>query len=462
VLSGIAIDANPAQHLDYLRNTLLSRPNLERVIHLANLDAAIGTPASKETLLNGLASDITIRAQASNLYLISYRNHDPVVARDVVQSLLTLFAERTSDNNRAEMDKTQRFLNEEIASYEQQLRAAEQRRAEFHQRYMNILPGAGSNVPRLEATRASVRDLAEQYQDAVSKRDALKSELVSVPQYLAVDSGAAIVIQNGRLPMTATEVRLDDAKKNLDTLRLRFTEQHPDVVAARNQVADLEAQVQKERAGGSGADPGKAYVRKSQVANPVFEQLKVRLVDAEGSVATTKRRLDDARANLAEVEKAALQTPEIDAKAQDLDRGYAIIKRNYEELLQRRQATLLGQAANTRADKITFRIVDPPQVAINPISPNQPLLFSAVLILGLGIGGGLTLLLAQIDRSFSSVSELLELGLPVLGAVAYISSESRRPAYIARAAGFGMTALVLLVVYGGLMAMSTGFYRAVI
>src|SRR5271169_5876959 len=39
VLSGIAIDANPAQHLDYLRNTLLSRPNLERVIHLANLDA---------------------------------------------------------------------------------------------------------------------------------------------------------------------------------------------------------------------------------------------------------------------------------------------------------------------------------------------------------------------------------------------------------------------------------------
>jgi len=101
-------------------------------------------------------------------------------------------------------------------------------------------------------------------------------------------------------------------------------------------------------------------------------------------------------------------------------------------------------------------------VCSSDLPAGQPLLFSAVLVLGLGLGGGLALLLAQIDRSFSSVSELLELGLPVLGAVAYIASESRRPAYIARAAGFGMTALVLLVVYGGLMAISTGFYRAVI
>ena len=165
---------------------------------------------------------------------------------------------------------------------------------------------------------------------------------------------------------------------------------------------------------------------------------------------------------LADVEKSALQTPEIDAKAQDLDRDYATVQRTYEELLQRREATLLAQAATTPADTITFRIVDPPQVAINPISPNQPLLFSAVLVLGLGLGGGLTLLLAQIDRSFSSVSQLLEIGLPVLGAVAYIATPTRRPALIARVAGFGTTALVLLAVYGGLMAISTGLYRAVI
>ena len=462
VLSGIAIDANPTQHLDFLRNTLLSRPNLERVVHLAGLAASIDTPASKEAVLGALANDVIIRAQASNLYLISYRNRDPVVARDVVRSLLDLFAERTTDNDRAEMDKTQKFLNEEISAYEQQLKAAEQRRAEFRQQYMDLLPGTGSNVPRLEAARATVRELSERYQDAVVKRDALKSELVSVPQYLTVDSGASVVIQNGRQTASANEVRLAEAMKNLDTLRLRFTEQHPDVVAARRQISDLEAEVEKERATASGRDPVRTFARKSQVANSVFEQVKVQLVDAEGTLAATKRRLDNARTNLAEIEKATLQTPQVEARAQDLDRDYAIIKHNHEQLLQRREATLLARAANLKADKITFRVVDPPQVALNPISPNQPLLFSGVLILGLGIGGGLSLLLAQVDRSFSSVSQLLELGLPVLGAVAHTALGNRRPIYIARAAGFGMTAMLLLAVYGGLMAISTGIYRGVI
>jgi len=206
----------------------------------------------------------------------------------------------------------------------------------------------------------------------------------------------------------------------------------------------------------------RTFARKSQVANSVFEQVKVQLVDAEGTLAATKRRLDNARTNLAEIEKATLQTPQVEARAQDLDRDYAIIKHNHEQLLQRREATLLARAANLKADKITFRVVDPPQVALNPISPNQPLLFSGVLILGLGIGGGLSLLLAQVDRSFSSVSQLLELGLPVLGAVAHTALGNRRPIYIARAAGFGMTAMLLLAVYGGLMAISTGIYRGVI
>lgn len=394
------------------------------------------------------------------MYLISYRNRDPVIAKNVVQSLLTLFAERSTDNNRTEMDKTQKFLNEEIAAYEQQLRAAEQRRAEFRQKYANLLPGTGSTVPRLEAARLAVRDAHEQYQDAVAKRDALKSEFAGVPQYLSVNSGTSIVIQNGR--MTPTEARLDEAKKSLDTLRLRFTDQHPDVIQTKRQIAELEAEVQKEQKAAPASEGPKAFAKKSQVTNPVYEQLKVRLVDAEGAVASTKRRADDARSDLAALEKANALVPEVETQAQDLDRNYAIIKRNHEELLQRREATLLAQSANQKADKITFRVVDPPQVPITPAAPNQPVLFSLVLLVGLAGGAGLALLLTQVDRSFASISQLRELGLPVLGAVAFIKSQTRRPALIARATGFGVTALFLLAVYGELMALSTGLYRAVI
>lgn len=461
LLSGIAIDVNPIQQLDYLRNTLLSRPNLEQVIHLAGLDDQATTQTQKDALLDTLARNVSISPQTSNLYVISFRSRDPAVAKNVVQSLLTLFAQRTSESNRSEMDNAQRFLTAEIAHYEGLLRSAEQRRAQFRQQYMLLLPGSGANVSHLEMLRDAVHQADQAFHDAVAKRDALKSELAGVPQYVSIDS-TQIVVTNGRAPMTATEARLDDARRQLDTLRLRYTDQHPDVLAMKRQIADLEAQVQEERSAKSPDGTPRGSPRKSQVTNPVYEQLKVRLADAEGTLAAAKRRLDDLATQLAELEKNANLVPEIEAKAQDLDRDYEVIKHNYEALLQRREAATLGQSADTKADKITFRIVDPPQVPITPSSPNRPLLFSMVLFLGFGAGAGLALLLTQLDRSFSSISHLRELGLPVLGAVAFVSSQGSRTQFLARGAAFAATALMLLALYSGLIVVSTGIYRVVV
>lgn len=461
LLSGIAIDVNPIQQLDYLRNTLLSRPNLEQVIHLAGLENEAETPTQKEALLNTLARDVSIRPQTANLYVISYRSRDPEVAKSVVQSLLTLFSQRTTESNRTEMDNAQRFLSAEIARYEGLLRAAEQRRAEFRQKYMNLLPGSGANVSHLEQLKQAVHEAEQIYSDAVAKRDALKSELAGVPQFVSVDS-QQIVVTNGRAPMTAAEARLDDARRQLDALRLRFTDQHPDVIAMKRQIAEIEATVELERSGKGPDGSSRGGPRKSQVANPVYEQLKLRLSDAESIVAASKRHLEDLQGQLAEISKSANMVPEIEARAEDLDRDYGVIKHNYEALLQRREAATLGQSADTKADKITFRIVDPPQAPITPSSPNRPLLFSMVLFLGLGAGGGLALLLTQLDRSFASASHLRELGLPVLGAVAYVASQGSRTGFLARGAAFAATALVLLALYGGLIMVSTGIYRMVV
>ena len=461
LLSGIAIDVNPIQQLDYLRNTLLSRPNLEQVIHLAGLDDKAITPAQKDALLDTLARDVAIKPQTSNLYVISFRSPDPVIAKNVVQSLLTLFSQRTSESNRSEMDNAQRFLSGAISRYEGLLRAAEERRAQFRQQNMYLLPGSGANVSHLEALRDAAHQADETYHDSVAKRDSLKTELAGVPQFISVDA-AQIVIANGRMPQTATEARLDDAQRQLDTLRLRFTDQHPDVVAMKAQISQLEAAVEQEKSSKSPDGSVRGSARKSQVANPVYEQLKLRLADAEGNLAATKRRIDDLRAQLVEIEKDANSVPQIEAKYEDLDRDYNVIKHNYEALLQRREAASLGQSADTKADKITFRIVDPPQVPITPSSPNRPLLFTMALLLGLGAGAGLALLLTQIDRSFSSASQLRELGLPVLGAVAFVTSQSSRTAYLARGIAFGAAALTLFAFYGGLIVVSTGIYRLVV
>ena len=461
LLKGLAADTDPGRHLDFMQRTLLSRPNLEQLIRLTDLDTAIRTPKEKEELLKRLASDITVAPITLNLLALSYRDGDPVMAKNMVQSLLTIFAEKMAGSSRAEMDSAQRFLDDEIASYRDQLRAAEKRRADLAEKYPDIVrsrtpdaAGGDDNGNRLEQAHALVAQLKLELADATSKRDAIQKELVSVPATLSVDHAPQVIVNGGHLP--PIEERLQDLRKNLDNLLLKYTEQHPDVTAARQAIAQVQAEATKSP-GGSGGQAGNA-ANKGQIANGAYDQIKVKLVDADAVVAAVQRRLDEAQAQQAKIEKIAQSAPGVLVQAEDLDRDYGVLKRNYTELVARRESTQIANAADTKTEKIQFRIVDPPQVPVVPSAPNRPLLVTYVL--GLGIAAGLVapLLVMQLDRSFATLGQLRNLGLPILGSVSKLSIGAAQRRGALQAIGVTASALVLVAVYGTLLMLSIGLH----
>src|SRR5580658_6004077 len=77
LLRGLAADTDPSRHLDFMQRTLLSRPNLEQLIRLTDLDTAIRTPGEKEALFKRLATDIEVKPVTLNLLSLSYRDADP-------------------------------------------------------------------------------------------------------------------------------------------------------------------------------------------------------------------------------------------------------------------------------------------------------------------------------------------------------------------------------------------------
>ena len=185
LLHGLAADTNPTRHLDFLQRTLLSRPNLDQLVRMTDLDTSATTPEQKDALYQQLAASVDIRPITQNLMTISYRDHDPQVAKNVVQSLLTIFAEKTAGSSRSEMDSAQRFLDEEIASYRDQLRAAEKRRADLARQYPDIVTDrdpdapadAGNTGSRLDQARAAVVKAKDDLADATTKRNSLSKQL---------------------------------------------------------------------------------------------------------------------------------------------------------------------------------------------------------------------------------------------------------------------------------------------
>ena len=358
------------------------------------------------------------------------------------------------------MDNAQRFLDSEITSYRDQLRDAEKRRAELAQKYPDIVSnrppdsgtGGDESLSRLDQTRAAVARLKLDLADAVTKRDAMQKELATVPAMLSVERAPQVIVTGGRL--SPIDERLQDLRRNLDTMLLKYTEDHPDVKAARKQIAQLEAEAAK--ASGGAAKSGGAT--KGEVANSVYDQIKVRLVDAEAAVAAVQRRLDEAQSDQERIEKVAASAPGVLVQAQDLDRDYSVLKRNYQELVARREATQIANAADTKTEKIQFRIVDPPQVPILPAAPNRPMLVSMVLLFGIGGGLAVPLALTQIDRSFATIGQLRNLGLPILGSVSRLSLGAARRRAMIQLAGVCASAFLLIAIYGTLIALSIGLH----
>jgi polysaccharide chain length determinant protein (PEP-CTERM system associated) len=460
LLKGLAADTDPTRQLDFMQRTLLSRPNLEQLVRLTDLDIGVTTAEQKEALFKRLASDVSVAPVTLNLLTLSYRDRDPTTAKNVVQSLLTIFAEKTAGSSRADMDNAQRFLDSEINSYRDQLRAAEKRRAELAQQYPDIVanrpPDAATSgdesLSRLDQARVAVTHLKLDLADAVTKRDALHKELAAVPPTLSVDRTPQVIVTGGRL--SPVDERVQELRRNLDGLLLKYTEDHPDVKSARQAIAHIEAEGRKS---GDGGKSGGAST-KGEISNTVYEQIKVRLVDAEAAVAAVQRRLDDARLDQERIEKVSASAPGVLVQAQDLDRDYAIVKRNYQELVARREATQIASAADTKTEKIQFRIVDPPQVPILPAAPNRAMLVSMVLLFGVGGGIAVPLALTQLDRSFATVGQLRNLGLPILGSVSRLSLGTARRRAVVQLAGVCASAFLLIAVYGTLIALSLGLH----
>ncbi len=406
LLHGIALDDPLAAQIEVLQRTLLSRPNLEKLISQTDLSLQVSRPDDLERTVAALGRQIEVVPQTRNLFTITYRNNNPRLAYDVVRTVLGIFVEDKAGASRTDMANASVFLDKQISSYEAQLRNAELKRATFRETYIDLLPAEGSGgSTRLDAARDAVRRLQGELTDAQGRADRLSRMITTTPQTLVTETDPAVSGSGGGA-LAAAQVSL---REMLTTL----TEQNPDVIRQRALIAEL-------RKGGDAGAGGGHGARSRSEPNQVYQQLQVMLVQAQGDVASLSRQVDDARREQARLEQIARNTPSVQAQYINLNRDYDVLRRNYEELLNRREAMRLDAAADTGAQKIKLEVVDPPQVPQIPVSPNRRLLLSAVLLAGLGGGIAGAFLLGQLDRSFHTALDLRAVGLPIAGSLSLL------------------------------------------
>jgi polysaccharide chain length determinant protein (PEP-CTERM system associated) len=432
LLSGMTTLPNLDQQVMFMRQTLISRPNIEKVMRDTDLDVKATSTAEKEKMVDDLMAKIKIAGtERDDIYTISYTSTDAKLGKDVVQSLLAIFVEGSFGNKKQDSDKAVQFIDDQIKSYEAKLAAAENALKEFKVKNMGLLPREGGDwSARVAAANDALSQARLELAEAEQSRNAIRRRM----------SGGAEGGSAGGMVDPETESRLAAAQKNLDTLRLQYTEEHPDIIATKRLVEQLQARKKEEMKKGR-PDPGIA-------ASPMMQQLSVSLSDAESRVAALRARVNEYSTRVTTLRSQSVTAPEIEAQLVQLNRDYQVNRENYQKLVERREQAKLSGDLTSATDMLSFRTIEPPTAATKPSGPNRLALFSGVFVFALVAGLVGAFMLSQVRPTFLNHATLREVtGVPVLGSINMHWTDSQKVARKRRLLGVGAAVLVLFGAY---------------
>src|SRR5450631_469835 len=243
LLAGLAIQPNVDQQVALISRTLISRPNVEKLVRMADLDLGTKSDAARETLIDGVMNTIRMGGTSTNLYVISYRDSSPERARKVVQSLLTIFVESSLGDKRQDSRTAVKFLDDQIKRYLETLQASENRLKEFKLKYMGVADRNGQDYfGRLSKLNGDIEAAKLALEAAEQSRDSYRKELQGETATFLPDVSPS---QSGDVSLEI-DGRLAALKKSLDVLLLKYTDEHPDVVATKRLIEQLEEQRRNE------------------------------------------------------------------------------------------------------------------------------------------------------------------------------------------------------------------------
>jgi polysaccharide chain length determinant protein (PEP-CTERM system associated) len=423
LMAGLAIEPNLDQQIMILSRTLISRPNVEKLIRMADLDLNLKSKPAEDALVDELMKTLTIKSTSrDNLYTLAYSDQNPERAKRVVQSLASIFVESSLGDKRKDTDSAKKFIDDQIAIYRKKLEEAESRLKEFRLKNIALQTADGRDYFARIADISAVLERSKlELREAENSRDALKRQIVGEEPVLLPDAQES----TAGISLPEIDGRIDAMKRNLDALLQRFTDQHPDVVGVRRMIKELEDQKREEIAARKKAPASSPAALVN--ANPVYQQIKISLAESEATVASLRVRVAEYQSRYNQLKDSVKMIPQMEAELTQLNRDYDINKKNYESLVARRESATMSGEMDASTAGVDFRLIDPPRVAPRPVSPNRLLLLPLSLLLALAAGLFAAFVASQIRPVYFDARSLRETsGLPLLGIVSKKSDDAEK------------------------------------
>jgi polysaccharide chain length determinant protein (PEP-CTERM system associated) len=391
-MEGRAVATNAVDRARIAREVIYSRKILEAVLREAGGVTEDPGPSRMEQLVDDLKGSTQVRNAGQNLIQITYRDSDPERTFRVTRRLAELFIAESLDAKERESSDAFEFIAARVEEYHDKLVAAEERLKAFRAENQDARPGTAVDV------NTRVAELRQRIEQA----DTELSELQMRERTLGEQLSGEAATSAGQNRESQLRVRIAELQSSLETLRLSFTDEYPDVIRLRHQIDDLQGEILAEarRASSGAAAEGVVAV------NPLYLQLRSDLATTRAGAAALRARVGESKVLLeAELERGR-RVADSEAMLAELTRDYEVNRDLYQDLLRRRENARVSMSLDAEHRGLSMRIQEPASLPQMPSGLRFMHFLMAGFALALVVPAGLLFAITKLDSRVRSSTEL--------------------------------------------------------
>jgi len=427
------------QRLASMQQQILSRTRLEPIIRQFGLYAADVNRVSMEELVGRLqkAIDVTpilpmaeTRARELPGFYVAVTLDDPRAAQGVCTAVTSMFIEENLRLRQQHSEDTTQFLVQQLVDAKAKLDEQDGRLAAFKTRYIGSLPDEEKTNLNLLMGLTSQLDAATQ---ALARAQQDKTFAESM---LTQQIGAWQAAQSGRSPETMDQ-QLAALQVQLAGLQSRYTDDYPDVIKAKNDIAALKKKIAENEEQKKQTVPDKS--QKSTIEPAQVAQLRAQIHNYDQVIAEKAREQEQIKQQIRVYQDRVQSSPIIEQQFKELTRDHQTALDFYNDLLKKRDQSAMATDLEHHQEGEQFRVLDPANLPNKPAFPNRPLFALGGFGGGLGLGLAIAFLMEMKDTSMRSERDVeFTLRLPVLAMVPAIEPLSENQPDAPVEAGVGV------------------------
>lgn len=313
----------------------------------------------------------------TDLITISAYGKTPEEAQMISQGVADNFLALMTKLNKEDNSTTLKFLDERIKIAKEEMETAENKLAAYQQEHKIYAPDeqAKAIIANLNNYDTTIAQLQAQSEGDSAKLAGVTSQLEQ--------QNASLLEYNVSDNTNIGNIRESIVNKRVELVGLQqqFTDEHPDVIKAKEELNSLEKSLSDEIA--------KAVNSQSVTLSPVQSNLLKDKISTEVQISVNNASLEALKAKQAQAQESIATLSADSVEYMRLERNAKITGRVYTSLVQNYEQTRIQEAK----DSMDIQIIDAADLPKEdmPAKPNKKLVVVVGFVLGIMISFGYTL-----------------------------------------------------------------------